>query len=56
MADTRKEKGPWTKPPDKLDEHSKQQQLEIFTEIGEGQHLTTNQGIKSAPWVKGSNC
>jgi catalase len=42
----RQEEGLWVEAPEKIDEDSKQRQLQPFTEVSEGQILTTNQGIK----------
>jgi catalase len=42
----RQEEGVWVRAPEEIDENSKQRQLQPFTEVSEGQHLTTNQGVK----------
>jgi catalase len=46
MQKERGQKGTWVEAPDEIDEHSKQRQLEQFTEDSRDEHLTTDQGVR----------
>jgi len=46
MEKERRPKGTWVEEPTELDEHSKQRQLENYTEDAMGEHLTTDQGVR----------
>ena len=46
MEKERHQKGTWVEAPSELDEHSKQRQMEAFTEESAGEYLTTDQGVR----------